>query len=81
MPSEVGTSEPVPRWSSNVLVFDLPGGGRACIRPSGTEPKVKFYLEVAETVGAGEDPAAARARGEATLQALRGRLFEVAGLA
>ena len=30
--------------SSNVLRFDLSGGGRFFVRPSGTEPKIKFYF-------------------------------------
>ncbi len=34
------------RMSSNVLLYDLRGGGRVAVRPSGTEPKIKFYLEV-----------------------------------
>jgi phosphoglucomutase/phosphomannomutase len=29
---------------SDLLVFDLAGGNRAAVRPSGTEPKIKFYL-------------------------------------
>ncbi len=37
--------------SSDVLVFELVGG-RVAIRPSGTEPKIKAYLEVV-----GDDPA------------------------
>lgn len=31
---------------SNVLYFDLEDGAWCCIRPSGTEPKVKFYMGV-----------------------------------
>ncbi len=38
--------------SSDVLIFEL-DGGRVAIRPSGTEPKIKAYLEVV-----GEDPTA-----------------------
>jgi phosphomannomutase len=30
---------------SNVLAYDLDDGGRVIVRPSGTEPKIKFYLE------------------------------------
>jgi phosphoglucomutase len=31
--------------SSDLLIFDLdPVGNRAALRPSGTEPKLKFYL-------------------------------------
>ena len=40
------------------------------VRPSGTEPKLKAYLEVVEPVADG-DIAAARERAAATLAALR----------
>ena len=29
---------------SNVLYFDLPDDNWCCARPSGTEPKIKFYM-------------------------------------
>ena len=32
--------------SSNVLYYDLPDNSWVCVRPSGTEPKVKFYYGV-----------------------------------
>lgn len=76
-----GRRETVPRWDGDVLVFELQGGGRACVRPSGTEPKVKFYLEVVEALGAGETPEAPMARGQQTLDGLQARLLELAGLA
>ena len=31
---------------SNVIYFDLEDGAWCCIRPSGTEPKVKFYMGI-----------------------------------
>ena len=31
---------------SNVLYFELEKGAWCCIRPSGTEPKIKFYIGV-----------------------------------
>ena len=47
----------------------LESGARVIVRPSGTEPKVKCYLEVVEPVGSdGVD--AARTRASARLQAL-----------
>jgi phosphomannomutase len=48
----------------------LEGGGRVVVRPSGTEPKVKCYLEVVEPVPDG-DVAAARAVAAARMAALR----------
>lgn len=76
-----GRSAPVARWSGDVLVFELEGGGRACVRPSGTEPKVKLYLEVVETLGEGEASAAPMARGEAALDRLQAQLLKLADLA
>ena len=29
---------------ANVLEFDLEGGDKAIVRPSGTEPKIKLYI-------------------------------------
>lgn len=33
---------------SNVLYFDLSDSAWCCVRPSGTEPKIKFYIGVRE---------------------------------
>ena len=41
-----GTVEPMPYPESDVLYFALEGNGFACIRPSGTEPKIKLYVNV-----------------------------------
>ena len=30
--------------ASDVLFYEMQGGGWVCIRPSGTEPKVKLYV-------------------------------------
>ena len=35
--------------TSNVLYYDLTDGAWACVRPSGTEPKIKFYMGVKGT--------------------------------
>jgi phosphoglucomutase len=35
--------------SSNVLYYDLSDSAWLCVRPSGTEPKVKFYYGVKGT--------------------------------
>ena len=51
-----GTASSVP---ANVLMYFLRSGARVIIRPSGTEPKLKAYLEVIEPVGDSDDPNAA----------------------
>jgi phosphomannomutase len=51
------------------LRFRLTGGSRVVVRPSGTEPKLKCYLEVVLPVDG--DVAAVRARAAADLDALR----------
>ena len=53
-----GTASSVP---ANVLMYFLRSGARVIIRPSGTEPKLKAYLEVIEPVGDSGDPNAALA--------------------
>lgn len=54
-------------------------GARVVVRPSGTEPKLKAYLEVIEPV-ADHDVAAARERAAASLQALRTEVTSALGL-
>jgi phosphomannomutase len=36
------------RERSDILRYDLAGGGRVMLRPSGTEPKLKVYIEVVD---------------------------------
>jgi phosphomannomutase len=56
---------------TNGLHLAAESGARVIIRPSGTEPKVKAYLEVIEPVPAGDDVRAARAAAGAAMAALR----------
>lgn len=41
-----GTVKPTGLPSSNVLYYDLEDNAWLCVRPSGTEPKIKFYYGV-----------------------------------
>ncbi|MBN2290756.1 MAG: phospho-sugar mutase [Candidatus Glassbacteria bacterium] len=56
--------------SSNVLVFYLEDQGRVTMRPSGTEPKIKFYFGVVRPVGPGEDVAEAKQQAAGRLDRL-----------
>jgi len=55
------------------LRYSLQGQARVVVRPSGTEPKVKCYLEVVEPVTGG-DVDDARARAGRRMQTLRGQM-------
>lgn len=55
---------------SNVLYFRLEGGW-CCVRPSGTEPKIKFYFG---------SKAENKEKAEKTVEAIRGDLMSLAGL-
>lgn len=39
-----GAEEPIDLPKSDVLYFELEGGNWLCVRPSGTEPKIKLYV-------------------------------------
>ncbi|WP_374444545.1 phospho-sugar mutase [Epilithonimonas sp.] len=40
---------------SNVLIFYTQDGTKVCVRPSGTEPKIKFYVSVKDSISSKED--------------------------
>ncbi len=51
-----GESAPIAqKTTSNVLQFFTTGGTKISIRPSGTEPKIKFYFEVHDTLKSSGD--------------------------
>jgi len=43
---QLGTSETISIPKSDVLIYTTEDGSRVALRPSGTEPKIKFYLSV-----------------------------------
>lgn len=65
-----GKSSALTLPKSNVLSWELSGGHRVTLRPSGTEPKIKVYLEWREPLKAGEPMADARTRAQANLATL-----------
>ncbi|MCW2835483.1 MAG: phosphoglucomutase/phosphomannomutase alpha/beta/alpha domain [Nocardioides sp.] len=62
------------------LRFALAGGARVIVRPSGTEPKVKCYLEVVVRVDPEDGVGAARIAAAGRLDAIKGDLRIAAGL-
>jgi len=51
-----GAITPITLPKSNVLQFILADGSKISARPSGTEPKIKFYFSVRGVLGPGDDP-------------------------
>lgn len=64
--------------AADILVLHLDGGARVIIRPSGTEPKLKTYLQV--VLDEVTDVPAARAKAASELEALRLGVIAVLGL-
>jgi phosphomannomutase len=62
------------------LRYHLADGARVIVRPSGTEPKLKCYLEVVVPVDAEAGVDAARISAAARLDALRDDIRGAAGL-
>ncbi len=65
-----GHFEPIQLPSSNVIAYDLEGGSRVTLRPSGTEPKIKYYFELKESLEHGEPLSMARKRSIKSLRRL-----------
>ncbi|MGZ5187855.1 MAG: phospho-sugar mutase [Kaistella sp.] len=40
---------------SNVLIYYTEDGTKVCVRPSGTEPKIKFYVSVKDAISSEQD--------------------------
>lgn len=59
---------------ADLLIFRTSRGSRVCVRPSGTEPKLKFYLETREELAATEPLGSARARASQALDVLALRI-------
>ena len=50
-----GEKSPINIPKSNVIIYYLEDGSQIALRPSGTEPKIKFYVSVNTTLNAIED--------------------------
>lgn len=60
--------------TSNVLQYFTEEGTKLSIRPSGTEPKIKFYIEVKESAKTREELTHAEAKAETKINAIRQEL-------
>lgn len=79
------TTEPAGTPPADLFAIGLADGARLQVRPSGTEPLLKFYFEVVEPVRAGPSRGGrlvseARARAQARLDRLSGTLLGSVGL-
>jgi phosphomannomutase len=66
---------------SNVLAYELEGGSRIIARPSGTEPKIKFYFDLREPIADGQAVDDAEKRARAQMDALSKAFSAIAGVA
>ena len=58
------------RAPSNLLIFELEGGHQAMMRPSGTEPKLKFYFYAAAPADEGTTLEEQKRAARSTLEAM-----------
>ncbi len=57
--------------TSNVLQFFTEDGSKVSVRPSGTEPKIKFYMEVRGTLNGKDDYERANRDAEAKIETIK----------
>jgi phosphoglucomutase len=77
-PANPGKTDPVDLPKSDVLQFYLKDGTVVSARPSGTEPKIKFYASCCTEIGAG-GLEAAKAEAARKLDAIKKDLRQVIG--
>ena len=65
-----GTLETIEVPKSNVLIYSTEDGSKIALRPSGTEPKIKFYMSVNAPLKTASDFAKVDAELEAKLDAI-----------
>ena len=77
---EDGTKDPLALPRSDVIIWRCGEGTRVALRPSGTEPKVKIYLQVVLPAAGRSDLASLRAQAARRLAELREEVTEVLNL-
>jgi phosphoglucomutase len=71
-----GETRPSGLPRSDVLSLQAADGSRLTVRPSGTEPKIKFYLELVGRAAAPAEVSPARAALDAAAQGVRASLIQ-----
>lgn len=66
-----GTVKTIDLPKSNVLQFFLEDGAKISARPSGTEPKIKFYISVNESLDAEENQEAIKTTLKSKIEAIK----------
>ncbi|MCP4309827.1 MAG: phospho-sugar mutase [Bacteroidetes bacterium] len=66
-----GKKTPMENPKSNVLQFLLEDGSKVSVRPSGTEPKIKFYFSVFDKLEKREDYELVKGRLEEKIQSIK----------
>jgi phosphomannomutase len=72
-----GTKDPLAFPRSDVIIWRCGDGTRVAVRPSGTEPKVKIYLQVVLSAAGHQDLGPLRAQAAERLADLRQEIAEV----
>jgi phosphoglucomutase/phosphomannomutase len=76
-----GDPEPLAAPRGDMVTFDLEQEGNSvAVRPSGTEPKIKFYMFACDPPAASQDLDAIKAQQAGRLQAMQRDLKEFAGV-
>lgn len=75
-----GRTEALTLPVTNMIAFDLEGGSRIIARPSGTEPKIKFYFDIREPMAEGESMQVADDRALARMDELKKAFGVLAGV-
>ncbi|MBS9463815.1 phospho-sugar mutase [Flagellimonas sp. 389] len=71
---QTGEEKAIDLPKSNVLIYETEDGTRIAARPSGTEPKVKFYISTNATLEKAEDYKSVNSQLEAKLDGIQSEL-------
>jgi phosphomannomutase len=75
-----GAKDPLALPRSDVIIWRCADGTKVAVRPSGTEPKVKIYLQVVLPAAGHDDLGPLRAQAARRLARLREEVTEVLNL-